>query len=164
MNILIADDHELVRGGLARIIAEEFSSAQIHEASDGLHAEKLARREKLDLIIMDMSMPGKTGLDVLKQLRTESIKTPVLILSIHPENQYAIRVLKSGGNGYISKDCPRTYFINAVRTILAGKKYVSADVTEKLASRFDDDMGKEQHELISDRELEVLKLIAGGKT
>jgi len=164
MNILIADDHELVRGGLARIIAEEFSSAQIHEASDGLHAEKLARREKLDLIIMDMSMPGKTGLDVLKQLRTESIKTPVLILSIHPENQYAIRVLKSGGNGYISKDCPRTDFINAVRTILAGKKYVSADVTEKLASRFDDDMGKEQHELISDRELEVLKLIAGGKT
>src|ERR1700758_5041112 len=157
MNVLIADDHELVRGGLARIVAEELSSAQIHEASDGLNAEKIARAEKLDLIIMDMSMPGKTGLDVLKQLRIELIKIPVLILSIHPENQYAIRVLKSGGNGYISKDCPRADFVNAVRTILAGKKYISADMAEKLASRFDEDTSKEQHELISDRELEVLK-------
>src|SRR6185312_11563687 len=164
MKILVADDHELVRGGLARIIAEEFSSAQIHEASDGLHAEKTARTEKLDLIIMDMSMPGKTGLDVLKQLRAESIKTPILILSIHPENQYALRVLKAGGNGYISKDCPHADFISAVRTILAGKKYISADMAEKLASRFDEDTSKEQHELISDRELEVLKLIAAGKT
>jgi two-component system invasion response regulator UvrY len=164
MNILIADDHELVRGGLARIVAEEFPAAQIHEVPNGTQAEKTSRAKKLDLIIMDMSMPDKTGLDVLKQLRAESIKTPVLILSIHPENQYALRVLKAGGNGYISKDCPRTEFVNAVRTILNGKKYISAEVAEKLASRFDDDMGKEQHELISDRELQVLKLIASGKT
>src|SRR5246127_1847658 len=158
MNILIADDHELVRGGLARIVAEEFPSAQIHEVPNGSQAEKISRAEKLDLIIMDMSMPDKTGLDVLKQLRVESIKTPVLILSIHPENQYALRVLKAGGNGYISKGSPRADFINAVRTVLSGKKYISADMAEKLASRFDD-VGKEQHELISDRELEVLKLI-----
>ncbi|HXD94798.1 MAG TPA: response regulator transcription factor [Bacteroidia bacterium] len=164
MKILVADDHELVRGGLIRIIAEEFSSAQIHEASNGLDVEKIVRTGKWDLIIMDMSMPGKTGLDVLKQLRVESIKIPVLILSIHPENQYALRVLKSGGNGYISKECPRADFIHAIRTILAGKKYISAEIAEKLASRFDDDIGKEQHELISDRELEVLKLIAAGKT
>jgi two-component system invasion response regulator UvrY len=164
MNILIADDHELVRGGLARIIAEEFSSAQIHEVSNGTQAEKMGRTKAWGLIIMDMSMPDKTGLDVLKQLRAESIKIPVLILSIHPENQYALRVLKAGGNGYISKDCPRTDFINAVRTILSGKKYISAEVAEKLASRFDNDLSKEQHELISDRELQVLKLIASGKT
>jgi DNA-binding NarL/FixJ family response regulator len=100
----------------------------------------------------------------LKQLRAESIKTPVLILSIHPENQYALRVLKAGGNGYISKDCPRTDFVHAVRTIMNGKKYISAEVAEKLASRFDDDVEKEQHELISDREMQVLKLIASGKT
>lgn len=164
MNILIADDHELVRGGLARIVAEEFPAAQVHEVSNGNQAEKMGRTKALNLIIMDMSMPDKTGLDVLKQLRSESIKIPVLILSIHPENQYALRVLKAGGNGYISKDCPRTEFVGAVRTILNGKKYISAEVAEKLASRFDDDMGKEQHELISDRELQVLKLIASGKT
>jgi two-component system invasion response regulator UvrY len=116
------------------------------------------------LLIMDMSMPDKTGLDVLKQLRSESIKIPILILSIHPENQYAIRVLKAGGNGYITKDCPRVEFVNAVRIILSGKKYISAGIAEKLASRFNEDMSKEQHELISDRELQVLKLIASGKT
>lgn len=164
MNILIADDHELVRGGLARIIAEEFSDAKVQEVSNGTQAEKAGRAKAWSLIIMDMSMPDKTGLDVLKQLRAEAVKIPVLILSIHPENQYALRVLKAGGNGYISKDCPRADFINAVRTILNGKKYISAEVAEKLASRFDDDLNKEQHELISDRELQVLKFIASGKT
>src|ERR1700741_3112069 len=164
MKILIADDHELVRGGLARIVAEEFPHAGIQEVSDGAQAEKKGRSGTWDIIIMDMSMPEKTGLDVLKQLRSESNKTPILILSIHPENQYAIRILKAGGNGYISKDCPRAELINAIRIILSGKKYISAEVAEKLASRFDDDMGKEQHELISDRELQVLKLIASGKT
>ena len=164
MNILIADDHELVRGGLARIITEEFPSAIIHEVPNGVQAEKMSRTKTWSLIIMDMSMPDKTGLDVLKQLRAEAIKIPVLILSIHPENQYALRVLKAGGNGYISKDCPRADFITAVRTILNGKRYISAEVAEKLASRFDDDLSKEQHELISDRELQVLKFIASGKT
>jgi DNA-binding NarL/FixJ family response regulator len=103
-------------------------------------------------------------LDVLKQLRSDSIKIPVLILSIHPENLYALRVLKAGGNGYITKDCPRAEFVNAVKIILSGKKYISQGLSEKLASRFDQDMEKEQHELISDRELQVLKLIAIGKT
>ncbi|HEY0031048.1 MAG TPA: response regulator transcription factor [Bacteroidia bacterium] len=164
MDILIVDDHELVRLGLSGIVAEEFSSAKVQQATGGIEGEKLARSKKWDLIIMDMSMPDKTGLDVLKQLRSESIKIPVLILSIHPENQYALRVLKAGGNGYITKDCPRTEFVNAVKIILGGKKYISASVAEKLASRFDDDIDKEQHELISDRELQVLKLIASGKT
>ena len=164
MNILIVDDHELVRSGLARIITEEFSFATVQEAENGFQAEKMARKGKWDLIISDMSMPDKTGLDVLKQLRSESIKIPMLILSIHPENQYALRVLKAGGNGYITKDCPRAEFINAVKIILSGKKYISANVAEKLASRFDDEINKEQHELISDRELQVLRLIAAGKT
>src|ERR1700739_937630 len=150
MNILIADDHELVRGGLARIVAEEFPAAQILEAPNGMQAEKLSRTKKWNLLIMDMSMPDKTGLDVLKQLRSESIKIPILILSIHPENQYALRVLKAGGNGYISKDCPRADFVNAIRMILNGKKYISPEVAEKLAARFDTDQTKEQHELISD--------------
>ena len=164
MRILIADDHELVRGGLAKIIAEEFSCSKIAEVSGGIEAEENARVGKWDLIIMDMSMPDKTGLDVLKQLRVESIKTPVLILSIHPENQYALRVLKAGGHGYISKNCLHANFIYAVKTALSGKKYISADMAEQLASRFDGDTNKEQYELISDRELQVLKFIASGKT
>src|ERR1700739_1538606 len=149
MNILIADDHELVRNGLARIIVEEFS-AEVQEVSNGKEAEKIGRSKPLNLMIMDMSMPEKSGLDVLKQLRSEGIKTPILILSIHPENQYAIRILKAGGNGYISKDCPRADFVNAIRMILNGKKYISPEVAEKLAARFDTDQTKEQHELISD--------------
>jgi two-component system invasion response regulator UvrY len=163
MKILIADDHELVRNGLAGIVSEEFPSAIIQEVSNGTQAEKMGRSQEWDLIISDMSMPDKTGLDVLKQLRSEGIKVPFLILSIHPENQYALRVLKVGGNGYITKDCPREEFVNAIRVILSGKKYISQNVAEKLASRFDD-LQKEQHELISDRELQVLKLIATGKT
>jgi DNA-binding NarL/FixJ family response regulator len=164
MNILIADDHELIRSCFVQIITEEFSSATIHEAKSGLQAEKMARTGKWDIIISDMSMPDKTGLDILKQLRSESIKIPVLIASILPEDQYALRVLKAGGNGYITKGCSRADFVHAVKTILSGKKYISASVAEKLATRFDDDMSKEQHELISDRELQILKLIASGKT
>ncbi len=164
MKVLIADDHELVRNGLSRIIAEEFMSAEIHETSNGMDTERAARSGDWDIIIMDVSMPDKTGLDVLKQLRSENIKTPILILSIHPENQYAMRVLKAGGNGYITKDCPRAEFINAIKVILSGKKYISSAVAEKMASQFDTDFGKEKHELISDRELQVLKFIASGKT
>ncbi len=163
MRILLADDHELLRGGILRILREEYPFAEICEVSDGLSAEKLARTQPWDIVITDMSMPDKLGLDVLKQLRSESIKTPILILSIHPENQYALRVLKAGGNGYIRKDCPRVEFINAIKMILNGKKYISPEVAEKLASRFDGDTKKEEHELISDRELQVLKLIASGK-
>src|ERR1017187_4434961 len=100
MNILIVDDHELVRFCLKSILAQEFPFATIHEAENGLQAEKMARKGKWDIVISDISMPDKSGLDVLKQLRLESIKIPVLIISMHPENQYALRVLKAGGNGY----------------------------------------------------------------
>ena len=164
MNILVVDDHELVRNGLSSIVSEEFSVKKLQEASNGMEAEKLVRSQNWNLVVMDMSMPDKTGLDVLKQLRAEFNKVPVLILSIHPENQYALRVLRAGGNGYITKDCPRAELVKAMKTILNGKKYISADLAQNLASQFDDNSDKEQHELISDRELQVLKLIASGKT
>lgn len=164
MNILIVDDHELVRKGISSIVSEEFPVKKIEEASNGMDGEKLARSCKWNLIIMDMSMPDKTGLDVIKQLRAESNKVPVLILSIHPENQYALRVLRAGGSGYITKDCPRMELVLAIKTILNGKKYISPSLAQNLASQFDEDTEKEQHELVSDRELQVLKLIASGKT
>lgn len=164
MKILLVDDHELVRNGIARIISEEFPFAEIQEAGNGNSAERLARADKFNIMIMDISMPDKNGLDVLKQLRAENNKTPMLILSIHPENQYALRVLRAGGNGYLTKDCGRTEFVAAINTIVKGRKYISAEVSEKLISVFDDDVEKEQHELVSDRELQVLKLIATGKS
>lgn len=164
MNILIADDHEIMRDGLIRIIKDAFTCKNIEQASCGKQAESIAREGKWDILIMDMSMPDKTGLDVLKQLRSEENRIPVLILSIHPENQYAFRVLKCGGNGYISKDCPREELILAIKTILNGKKYISNSLSERMAMHFDEDFGREDHELISDRELQVLKLISLGKT
>ncbi|HKC68069.1 MAG TPA: response regulator transcription factor [Bacteroidia bacterium] len=163
MNILIADDHELVRAGLIRVIVQEFPKAKIHEVENGKDAEKCGRKDKWDIMILDMAMPEKSGLEVLKQLRAEAIKTPVLLFSIHPESQYAIRVLKAGGNGYLSKDCHLTDFVAVIRTIMSGRKYISPSVAEKLAAKFDSDPRKEEHELISDRELQVLKLIASGK-
>lgn len=163
MNILVVDDHELVRKGLSSILSEEFSCDKLEEASCGSEAEKIIRNGKWNLVVMDMSMPDKTGLDVLKQIRSEENRVPMVIVSIHPENQYALRVLRAGGNGYITKDCPRTEFVNAIRTVLNGKKYISPDLAQNLACQFDSG-DKEQHELISDRELQVLKLIASGKT
>src|ERR1700747_2320559 len=103
MNILIADDHKLIRTGLIMVIKEEFPSVIIEEATNGIEAESMGRLNKWDLIIMDISMPYKTGLDVLKQLRIESIKTPILICSIHSGNHYATKMMKEGANGYISK-------------------------------------------------------------
>jgi two-component system, NarL family, invasion response regulator UvrY len=138
MNILIADDHELVRNGIAKIVAEEYPEAKISEVSRGIEAEEKVRAGKWDLLIMDMSMPDKTGLEVLKQLRKESIKVPVLILSICAESQYWIRVLKAGGNGFISKGCEYTEFVAAMRNVLNGKKYISFELTEKFASEKDD--------------------------
>lgn len=164
MNVLIADDHEMMRDGLARIVKDAFSFEKIEQAGSGKQAELMAREGKWDILIMDMSMPDKTGLDVLKQLRSEANRIPILILSIHPENQYAFRVLKSGGNGYICKDCPREEFIHAIQTIVNGKKYISSSLAERMALNFDEDFGRDEHELITDRELEVLKLISIGKT
>ena len=164
MNILIADNHELVRCGVSKIISEEFSFAKILEVSNGIQAEKTSRNGQWDLIIMDMAMPHKTGFEVLKQLRAEANKTPILILSIHPENQYALRILKAGGNGYLTKNCLRQDFVSAVKVILKGKKYISDEVSEKLALSFNDDLYTELYELLSDRELQILKLIGMGKT
>src|ERR1043166_6466134 len=101
MKILIIDDHELVRKGLSGIVSEEFGLSVVQEATGAIVGEKMIRSGKWDLVIMDMSMPDKSGLDVLKQVRSESIKVPILILSIHHENLYALRVLRAGGNGYI---------------------------------------------------------------
>lgn len=164
IRILIADDHSIVRRGLKEILCEEFPDATITEVSDGNELLQNAGNENWNIIISDLSMPGKTGLEALKILKEELPKIPVLILSMHPEDQYAIRVLRAGAAGYLTKGSASEELIVAVRKILSGRKYISASVAEKIAEHLEIDSKKELHETLSDREFAVMKLIASGKT
>ncbi|WP_339609301.1 response regulator transcription factor [uncultured Planktosalinus sp.] len=164
MNVLIADDHAILRKGLIEILLESFPSMNYFEASNGLEALQITRKEKLDFILLDISMPGRNGLDTLKQIRSDGNSTPVLILSVQPEDQYAIRVLKAGANGFLNKDSAPEELLNAVNQVLNGKKYISASIAEKLADSIGSPFDKPLYENLSDRELQVLQLIASGKT
>lgn len=164
MRILIADDHTVVRKGLRQIILEAFPSAHIEEVGDAESLVRQAMSDPWDIVITDLSMPGRSGLDALHQLKQQQPKLPVLILSIHPEEQYAIRVLKAGAAGYLSKDAASEELVNAIQRVLLGKKYISPSVAEKLASTLDLDDDRQPHEQLSDREFDVLKLIAIGRS
>lgn len=163
MEVLIASNHEVIKEGFMKIIAEEFPSAIINEVSSDIEAEKIAHYKKLDLIIIELNIPNRGALDVLKRLRSKVIKTPVLIFSLNPENLTAIRILKAGGNGYVSTDNSKTLLIQAIRTILNGKKYITPEIAEKLACNFGD-YNISEHECITDRELQILKLIGSANS
>lgn len=164
MRVLIADDHAVVRRGLKEIIGEAFPKVTFGEAKSAQEAVALARRQDWEIVILDVSMPGLSGLDILDDLRRLRPKLPVLFLSMHPEEQYARRALKSGAAGYLTKDSIPDELKDAVRRILSGGRYVSATLAEKLA--FDLRRGADTplHELLSDREFQVLRMIASGKT
>jgi two-component system, NarL family, invasion response regulator UvrY len=164
IRILIADDHSIVRRGLKEILLDEFPDACISEVNNGAELLNKARGETWNIIISDLSMPGRNGLETLKQLKTESPKIPVLILSMHPEDQYAIRVLRAGAAGYLTKESASDELVNAVRKILDGRRYITPSIAEKLAANLEQDVSKALHETLSDREFDVLKLIASGKT
>jgi DNA-binding NarL/FixJ family response regulator len=162
MKILIADDHSLLRRALTQLVKDEFPVAEIQEAENGQQAFELLKKEHFNIAILDLTMPERDGLDVLKQLSVFDITTPVLVLSMHPEELYAKRVLRSGASGYLSKDCNPDELIAAVKAILAGGNYVSVTYAGKLAKNI---TGKKKlHENLSDRELQVLKLYAQGKS
>ncbi|MBC7535244.1 MAG: response regulator transcription factor [Ferruginibacter sp.] len=164
IRILIADDHSVVRKGLRQILLEGFPTAHIEEVPDAEEMIKKIMQSPWDVVISDLSMPGRSGLEALSQLKQINPKLPVLILSIHPEDQYAIRVLKAGASGYLSKDMAPDELVNAVQRVMLGKKYITASIAEKLASVLDQDSGKAAHESLSDREFSVLKLLAAGKS
>lgn len=164
MKFLIADDHAIVRKGLAQLLREEFSDAEIQEASNSNEIIEKAKSGIWDIILMDISMPGRNGLETLKQIRDMGVKAPVLVISMHPEEQYAVRVIKAGASGFLNKDSATDELIAAVHKVLLGKKYISATLAEKLAEGIDNSAAKPAHELLSDRELQVLQLIASGKT
>jgi two-component system, NarL family, invasion response regulator UvrY len=164
VRILIVDDHAIVRKGLKGILLEAYPSAHIEDVADADSMISKAKEANWDIIISDLSLPGLSGLEALKHLKQFVPKIPVLILSVHPEEQYAIRILKAGAAGYLNKDTAPDELVKAVQRVLQGRKYISSSVAEKLASSPDLENGKMSHELLSDREFEVLKLIASGKT
>lgn len=163
LRILIADDHAIIRKGLRQILLEEYPSAIIEEVSDAEGAINKTITSQWDVVICDLSMPGRSGLDVLQHVKQNFPKLPVLILSIHPEEQYAIRAIKAGAAGYLSKDAATDELVKAVQRILQGRKYISSSLAEIMASELDQDTAKRPHDLLSDRELHVFKLIAAGK-
>lgn len=164
IRILVADDHTIVRRGLRQILLEGFPGAEIFEVGDAEELVKKVVDSEWDVIISDLSMPGRSGLDALQQIKQLHPQIPVLILSIHPEEQYALRVLKAGASGYLSKDLAPDELVNAVQKVMLGKKYITASVAEKLASVFDQGKDKPLHEYLSDREFNVLKMLAAGKS
>ncbi len=165
MKILLIDDHEIMREGLKRILKAEFFSAEITDASDAKNLLSEITNTDFDIIISDLSMPGRSGIDVVKQVKLTKPKIPVLILSMHPEEQYAIRALRAGASGYLNKTSSSSELINAVHKILSGRKYISPEIAEKLLEEgLYPNNEALPHQLLSDRELHIFKLIAEGKT
>jgi two-component system invasion response regulator UvrY len=164
MDILIVDDHPVVRKGLKQILEAEFDPANIGEAEDSRQALELVRSQPWDVVILDISIPPRSGLDILGEIKAGRPKLPVLILSIHPEDQYAVRALRAGASGYLTKECAPKELVKAVGMILKGGKYISSSLAEKLADRLSPDARIPLHERLSDREFQVLCLIASGKT
>jgi two-component system invasion response regulator UvrY len=164
IKILIADDHAIVRRGVKQILADTPDLVVGGEAQNGQEALTAVRAGGWDLVILDLAMPGRGGLDILKELKHERPRLPVLILSIHPEDQYAVRVLKAGASGYLTKESVPDELITAIRKVTAGGKYVSGRVAEKLAFDLKRETEGPPHETLSDREYQVMCLIASGKT
>jgi DNA-binding NarL/FixJ family response regulator len=163
IRILLADDHAIVRRGLKNIILEEYPFAEIGEVSNAEELVKKVILENWDVVICDLNMPGRSGIDALKQIRQTFPKLPVLIMSIYPEDQYAIRALKAGAAGYLSKVSIHDDLIKAIQTVQRGRKFITPSVAEELAENFNCEHD-EPHRLLSDREFEVFKLLADGKT
>jgi DNA-binding NarL/FixJ family response regulator len=163
VRILIADDHAIVRRGLKQLILEEYRQAQIGEAADAEDLVKKAIFNEWDVVICDLHMPGRSGLDALKQIKQTVPKLPVLIMSMYPEDQYGLRVIKAGASGYLSKDSIHDVLIKAIQTVLTGKKFITSAVAETLADVFYSGTEQPTHESLSDREFEVFKLLASGK-
>jgi len=164
IRVLIADDHEVVRRGLVNILEDEHGMSVVAEACDATEALEKARATDVDVVLLDISMPGMSGLDALKELRSERPLVPVLILSIHPEEQYAVRVMRAGAAGYLTKDTAPEELVRAIRSVIGGHKYISQSLAERLARELTDGMEKAPHERLSDREYQMMLLIARGKT
>jgi DNA-binding NarL/FixJ family response regulator len=163
IKVLIADDHAILRRGLREILVRELKGVVCGEAEDARQVLELVRKQEWDLIVLDVTMPGRSGLDVIRDLKPLQPKLPILVLSMHPEDQYAKRVLKAGASGYMNKECAPEELIKAIRKVLAGGRYVSPALAEVLALDLGHAADQPLHGRLSDRELEVLRLMGSGK-
>lgn len=161
--ILIADDHTLFREGLKQIISKQHNLQVEYEAGSGFEVLEVLKRNKIDLIVLDISMPGMSVFELIPEIKKIAANTPILVLSMHPEEQYAVRLFKIGVSGYLSKECAGDHLINAIIKIISGGKYVSSALAEAMAFSFDDSFKKPLHQLLSNREFEVMKMIVEGK-
>jgi len=164
INVVVVDDHAVVREGIKRIVSESGGMTVSGEASDGHEAIRVIKNQPCDVVLLDITMPNKSGLDVLKELHAASPRLPVLVLSMHPEDQYAVRVLRAGAAGYVTKDSAPAKLVQAIRKVVRGGKYVSASLAEKLIYDLGTDTARPAYEILSDREYQVLCMIASGKT
>lgn len=165
MRILIADDHTIVREGIKLLLTEAYPFAEVIDVSDAVDLMKLVYSEKWDVVICDISMPpGDSGLEAIKQIKEYSPKLPVIILSMHAPDPYAVRAIKAGAMGYLTKSAATLELVKAVNQVLSGKKYLSPDVADVLADAFEHINSSKSIENLSDREFEVFKLLASGKS
>ncbi|MES2534871.1 MAG: response regulator transcription factor [Pseudomonadota bacterium] len=164
LRVLIADDHAIVREGLKQILADTDDIVVAGEAENGNDATRLCREVHGDVLLLDISLPDRSGIDVLKQIRNEFPKLATLMLSMHREDQYAIRSLKAGAAGYLSKQSAPAELVGAIRQVAAGKKYISPAVAQELANQVGDEREVQPHETLSDREYQTLTMIASGKS
>ena len=163
MKILITEDHAVVREGLKLILADHFKKAVFGEARTATEALALVWKEKWDVVLLDITLPGRSGLEVLKEIKRSRPKLPVLILSMHPEDQFAVRMLKAGAAGYLTKESAGEELVGAIKKVIGGGRYVSPALAERMASYLTIDLQKAPHERLSDREFLILRTIASGK-
>jgi two-component system invasion response regulator UvrY len=163
IRILVADDHAVVRNGLKQIVSDTPDMVVAAEASNGQEVLNKALEDDYDIVLLDITMPDRSGLDILKEIKSQKPELPVLILSIHPEEQYAVRALKAGAAGYLTKESAPEELIRALRRVSGGGKYITSALAEKLASVLKTGAEKPLHQTLSDREYQVLCMIASGK-
>ncbi|MGH8692298.1 MAG: response regulator [Burkholderiales bacterium] len=164
MKVLIADDHPVVRQGLCQMLAVEQDLTVVGEARNGQEVVELSRRVPWEVAVLDYNMPGKNGLELIKELRQRYPGRAVLVLSMYPEDRYAVRALKAGAAGYLTKESAPEELVNAIRKVAGGGRYVTPTLGEKLALELEDNRGRPLHETLSDREYQVMWMIASGKT
>jgi DNA-binding NarL/FixJ family response regulator len=164
IRVLVADDHPLLRNGIKQVLNQEPDVEVLGEAEDSEQVLQRIDEQKWDVVLLDIAMPGRGGLDVLREIRRRRPALPVLILSMHAEDQFAVRAIKAGANGYLSKSDGSAEVVRAIRKVLTGKKYVSASLAETLANSLESDTDRPAHEGLSDREFQVMCKIASGMT
>jgi two-component system invasion response regulator UvrY len=164
MRVLLVDDHAIVREGLKRVLASMGDGVQVGEATNAARALHLARKAEWDCALVDIALPGKTGLELLKELRRERPALPVLVLSMFPEEQYAVRMLRAGASAYLNKESAPEQLVAAIRTVLRGEKYLSPRMATQIASNVGIESTRPPHEALSDREFTVMRLMASGVT